>query len=88
MNRAISKILQRASERPMPPEYRQQLDIDWHRNFTWLERLQIFFGYAITCRLTLYTEHKPGKWHPIPEVTVTKQTNPERAAIDCGPAPE
>lgn len=88
MNRSITKTLQRASDRVLPPNYRNEITIDWLRPFTWSERIKLFFGFTIYCRLTLYTEHKPGKWHPKPEVKVTRETDPERAAIECGPAPE
>jgi len=88
MNRRTSKLLQAASQRIVPPNYRNEINVAWHRNFSWRERFQILFGYAITCELTLWTEHKPGKWHPTPKVTVTKQTDPEIAAIECSEAPQ
>ena len=88
MNRRLSKTLQAASAVVLPPNYRNQFDVTWHRPFTWGERVKIFFGYAIVCKLTLYTEHKPGKWHPKPEVIVTRETDPERANIECHEAPQ
>lgn len=65
-------------ERPLPEAHKHLMKIDWFRRFTFLERLQIFFGYnlVVLCRVKL--PHAPGRFAPY----VIAQTVPHHVAAD------
>jgi hypothetical protein len=41
--------------------FRHVIEFDWHRSFSWKERLQIFFGYSLLVLIRVPTRNNPGE---------------------------
>ena len=64
-------------DRPVPPVWKKLTHMDWHRQFTWKQRIQVFFGYAVRVEVEMLSIHDPGKSAAKLTITTTKNTNPQ-----------
>lgn len=51
----------RPTTREVKPAFRHVMEFDWHRSFTFWERIKILFGYALLVMIRVPTLHKPGE---------------------------
>ena len=57
--------------RPVPPNYKFKIELDVYREFTWMERIQILFGYRAVIAVRILTCHSPGQHDPHVNLMVT-----------------
>lgn len=67
----------KVTEKPLPVEYRHQLKVDWHSNFSFWERCLIFIGAGVWIKMSILTRHDPGPWQPIINSRVSKEATPD-----------
>lgn len=60
--------------KPLPPEWRYKIEFGCFRKFTWKERIKIAIGMSVKIDVKLGLEQRPGKWAPVMDLYVTKQT--------------
>ena len=51
--------------KPLPPKYKNIIDIGVHRQFTMMERIKILIGYTAVIDVKIFCEHSTGKFEPI-----------------------
>jgi hypothetical protein len=61
---------------PVKPAFRHVIEIDWFRQFTWKERMQILLGYQLQVMIRIPTLHKPGVFDRFIKSVVTEETTP------------
>jgi hypothetical protein len=62
---ALKQIMEdlktKAHGKPVKPPFRHVIQTDWHRTFSWKERLQILLGYSLEVAVRIPTLHRPGE---------------------------
>ena len=66
--------------KPLPPRFHNKFTFDWHRRFTWRERLQIAIGYQFKVTTEIYTVNSPGIIQPVFIGQTTKHITAEDQA--------
>lgn len=71
----------------LPPNYKHIIELEFIRQFTFLERLKLACGFSVICRVNVFTEHKTGKFAPNIVLIVTKELpqpefNPNRNLVN------
>jgi len=72
--------------RPLPPQHKHLLKIDWFRSFTLRERLKILLGHNLNVLIRIKTAHHPGAHEPTIAAEVTPHLKPTehlRAQIEA-----
>lgn len=49
----------------MPTRFQGVISVDWHREFTRMERLKIALGFNLAVAVRIVTQHSPGKYNPV-----------------------
>ena len=57
--------------KPVPPQYKHVINLEWHRRFPWRERLLIFIGGSLVVKSRILTVNSPGQFHGDFSGTVT-----------------
>lgn len=53
--------------RVLPPQFKHVIDQPFSVRFTWKQRLLIALGCPVVGKFVCWTEHSPGKVHPLME---------------------
>ncbi len=64
--------------RPLPPQWRNVIELEFHRQLTGKERLKLFLGFNLDIKLKIATQHHPGHFNPAMELFVTPAVKPKR----------
>jgi hypothetical protein len=65
--------------RVLPPQFKHILDLQFHRKLSRKERLKLVAGYELKLSLAVACEHKPGKFQPVLNLEIVKETDPKDA---------
>ena len=60
------------TDKPLPPNWKYQIEMDFFRRPTWKERFQIAIGMCFRMTLKIASEHNPGKFQPTMDHKITK----------------
>jgi len=63
--------------RVMPPQFKNVLDIGFHRQFTMCERIKILLGFNVNITMAVACEHSPGKFQPVMDLSLTPAIKPK-----------
>lgn len=57
--------------KPLPPQFKELMQVEFHREFTRKERLQILCGYTADIKMGVACQHNPGAIAPKMDITLT-----------------
>lgn len=69
-------------DRPIQPDWKKSITLDYFRKLTWLQRIQIFFGYSLRIEVQIVTVNSPGRIAGKLNLVTTKNYKPEEEIKD------
>jgi hypothetical protein len=78
--REIADRIAQSMARRLPPTHKFQTELEYHRRFTWQERLRILMGYCIRIEIRIAHLHNPGSSAAMCTVATTEEVDQTQEA--------
>jgi hypothetical protein len=59
--------------KPVQVPFNHSIETEWFREFTWKERIAIFFGCNVLVQIAIFTRHNSGEFQPVIRGIISKE---------------